>query len=1022
MILLWIRLRSCPLQVHQIGPSNPAKVDSELMAGHQGMQLHSTQYPQTLPLAIVGRIFMCTVVAILTSCTWAQMPDPVVTRPAGAGRVVAKFDFEERTTNPEDVPRNWFRSQQSSGGTFKDGFPDWNLARLSYVPEGGTAFAGEGSLELPIRGGSAAIKLSPGVIPVFEDADYGLWVRYKSHNLKHARAFMVARFLSRDGKPLVNAVFTSAPLISEESWSTAWIDVPGGVEGSAFLQLELLVLQPRMFMESILGSHKIWPEDYQASVWFDDLIITQPPRVELWTNHSSNIIAANEKPVIHASIRDMTGEAIEARLRIFDSEGREVDHTDLNVETGLVKQTWQPKLTKYGWYRCSLDILNEDSRVGGGYIDIAYLMPGLHTPDANKLAQSNRAHDTRRSIDLITGKSAAATHLSNSRRSGNTDNARFGIVVDDGSSKSIELLPYVMSRLDAESIRIPALTESLTPSNVESHTRTLAKSLDALLSSHRRVSLSIGPVPDAAAENSRLGPEDGWSFMLQDTTSWMPYLGTLMDKYGQRITHWQLGRWIDAAGPSTRNKFNTDLDSIRSGMSMLVAGPQLLVPVESQAVFSYEPPASGAAMVAVMSPNDASSVLDPMLSSAHDAGLCKGALDSILIPRMDPNLYGRRAPASEIVKRLVHYWSGIHGSSSIATQAPRFDIQQPWVVANTRRSQLMPQSELPAWHAAISHLRGRRMAGQFPVSPGVVCWILAPNAAIPGEYGSRSGGALVLWNSHASPHNAVLEAYLGPGQITIHDIFGNAVAAEQSVTESGQPVIRVQAGNEPVFIEGIDIEFTRFLAGIRVEPQLLENNNSKHELELAMENPWPTGISGNVRIITPGGFDTASKDRSWRVSPRSFQISVPPGNTGRFPFGVSFSPAEEVGLKDFVLEVQVTSDHQYRPVQVTRTMEVGLADLSMDLSYSLRGNSNDDLVIEVAISNTGRRSRTLQLTAFAPDQPRLKASVSDLVAGTQTIRRFTYPGALKAIKGQRVIISAADTASEARLTKSLVIQ
>lgn len=746
MIRFRVKLGSSLFGAHQIGPPDPAKVDTDLMAGYPGIQLAFYRYHTTLSLPIVRWVFAFAVLALLFTQTRAQMPDPVVTRPAAAGRVVAKFDFEERKSNPEDVPRNWFRFQQSTSGAYKDGFPDWNLARLSYIPEGGTAFAGEGSLELPIRGGSAAIKLSPGVIPVFEDADYGIWVKYKSRNLKHARAFMVARYLSRDGKPLPNATFTSAPLISEDAWSTAWIDMPGGVEGSAFLQLELLVLQPRLFTQSIHGSHQIWPEDFQASVWFDDLVISQPPRVEIWTDHSSNIIGAHEVPSIHVSIRDMTGEAIRARLRITDSLGREVDHTDLNVETGLVTQSWQPKLTRYGWYRCSLDILNEDSRVGGGHIDLAYLMPGLQARQTGALSPSNDAQGTshRQSVDLITGRNAAATRLSNSRRSGNTDNARFGIVVDDGSSKSLELLPEVMSRLDAQSISVPVLSESLTPASIESHTRTLATTLDALLASHRRVSLSIGPVPDAAAAASQLGPEDGWSFMLQDPKSWMPYLEALMDKYGQRVTNWQIGRWIDAAGPLTRTNFAADLNTIRSRMSALVAGPLLLVPVQAQAVFSYEPPTSGAAMVAVMNPFDASSVLDPMLSSSHDAGLCKGALDSILIPRMDPSLYGHRAPASEMVKRLVHYWSGIHGSSSVATQAPRFDIQQPWVLANTRRPQLLPQSELPAWHAAISHLRGRRMAGQFPVAPGVVCWILAPNAAGTGEEGLRTGGALVL--------------------------------------------------------------------------------------------------------------------------------------------------------------------------------------------------------------------------------------------------------------------------------------
>ena len=43
----------------------------------------------------------------------APAPAREVTRPSAAGRVVRIFDFEERQTNPGEVPEHWFRSQDA---------------------------------------------------------------------------------------------------------------------------------------------------------------------------------------------------------------------------------------------------------------------------------------------------------------------------------------------------------------------------------------------------------------------------------------------------------------------------------------------------------------------------------------------------------------------------------------------------------------------------------------------------------------------------------------------------------------------------------------------------------------------------------------------------------------------------------------------------------------------------------------------------------------------------------------------
>jgi len=79
-------------------------------------------------------------------------------------------------------------------------------------------------------------------------------------------------------------------------------------------------------------------------------------------------------------------------------------------------------------------------------------------------------------------------------------------------------------------------------------------------------------------------------------------------------------------------------------------------------------------------------------------------------------------------------------------------------------------------------------------------------------------------------------------------------------------------------------------------------------------------------------------------------------------------------------------------------------------------------VVETAITNTGDRPLTLELTCFAPGLPRSKGVVSELKAGLQVVKRFTFPGASTALRGKKIVISASDPEGTSRLNKSLVVQ
>ena len=945
-----------------------------------------------ISLAGWSLLLAAAVSGVATGQEAASPEDQGIKRPAAAGRLVASFDFEEHETNPGEVPRHWYRARDTHMGIARERFPEWNAARLSYRSEGGISRHGEGSVELPTRGGSTSMMLSPGVVPVFEDADYVVSGDVMTRGLTNAAAFMVARLLDQSGKPVSGGEFRSPPMRSENEWSTLSVRVPGGVAGAAYMQLELLVLQAQDYSQPALGPHQIWPEDLAGSAFFDNLEVSQPPRVELSTSSPSNILLARDVPMIYTRVRDLTGEDLMAELRLFSADGTLLDRHSLPVSSGLIDAAWHPKVPGYGWYRCVMDVMSGTQRVGGSSVDFVWIM---RTP-MERLNSQTEEDPVRAAIE--------------------SDLSAFGLALHDGSDDAVGLLPDAISRLGARQAALPIMHAALTPLSLAHHGKVLTRAIDRLMAESCHVTMILGPVPEQVANALHISTQVAWSFVQADPAVWMPYAAAMLDRYGERLGSWQVGRYTDAFGVDASPELVTGGLKLRKELATLVSGARVVLPVAMATSLLPGPMTTEVGMTTVADPTATPGQIRTFMQTV-DAGTELSPPVSLVLPALPVEEYGRHIAAAECVKRIVTFWESSRGSAGRGDRV-RLEIEQPWSVDRGRVARIAPAIEAAAWANAVNRLAGRRVAGSFPVSPGVTCLMLIP--ATPAA--AARGGALVLWNDSCPPADAVLQSPLGQGDIRIIDMFGNSRPATHVRTELGGEEVRVQAAYEPVFIEGIDIDLTRFLAGLSLTPTLLESNNQLHEMELIVANPWSTGITGTIRLLRPGGNDSSSRSRGWRVSPRTFNVSVGSGQTARMPFGVSFSPAEEMGAKDFVMEVNIASDKPYKRFEVTRRINIGLADLSLELATFLRGDSSQDLIIEATVTNTGAKNRTLAMTAYAPNMPRSKASISNLSPGTQTIRRFTYRNAAKDIAGQRVVVTVGDPGNDSQLTRSVLIE
>jgi hypothetical protein len=264
-----------------------------------------------------------------------------------------------------------------------------------------------------------------------------------------------------------------------------------------------------------------------------------------------------------------------------------------------------------------------------------------------------------------------------------------------------------------------------------------------------------------------------------------------------------------------------------------------------------------------------------------------------------------------------------------------------------------------------------------------------------------------------------MSAFLGDGALTLTDVFGNvSEVAREGATRGRRREARVELTESPVVIEGIDLELVRLLSAVRVEPTQLESDNQDREGAVVIENPWSVGMTGQVTVLEPGGFEAGQRDRSWRISPRTQRFSAEAGELARVPLTIGLSPSVETGPREFVLRLDVAGERSYEGVEVRRWVNVGSTTLRLALSARQAGAG---VVVEASVGNGSAEAlRGISITAFAPGQPRAKGVIAEVPVGREVVRSFTFADAA-GLRGQRVTVRVTDTQTGATVTRSVVV-
>lgn len=901
-----------------------------------------------------------------TTSGGAQTPgDESIVRPGAAGRIVRAFDFEERETNPGSVPDLWFRAQDDPQGVRREGFPVWNQPRIVYRQDGAQSFGGEGAVELETRGGSASLLLGAGAVPVFPDADYRVSAWVRTDALTHAGAAVLARLLDAKGVEVPGSRLLTRPTRSHDAWSRVSLDIIGRHPEAAWLQLELLLLQPReaarALGESASIPHQIASEDFRGRAWFDDVSIMQLPRVEVRTAAPGNLVTRPSIPTLEIIVRDLAGEALTITTDVLDHAGNVIASTTRTTPAGLGRsdrgETWTPALPGLGWFRARVSVAAEGREIAASHTDFAWLPEG---PSPDPLVESGRGFD---------------------------------LLLDDLPPPAWDAAPELAARLGAHGVSLPLWSADTTPEDQSERIEQLSLVVSDLIRNGREITLSLGTTPRQLAVSTGVEESDPLGALLLPRSEWQPFIGDALVRLGSRVTRLQIGRPGEEA-MLRRPSLSSEVKGLHAALSSEVPGLRMFLAGSSRQDWS-----GVAAPVALRVHHDLAPEGVNMLAQSLSSGSTTRTL--AFEPSPTPGL------ADHFARQVIELWAGQGESPRRLGTA----LEHPFRWVGEAHPQLVPSAEAVAFRTLAAQLSVRHVVSVFPAPAGVRCLLLAPRPEYP-----DAGPALIAWTQGAPPGTA-LEGFFGHGTLRVTDIFSNSAPAPPVLeTSRSGGAVRIALSSSPLFIEGIDLPWCRFLASLRLAPDSIDLARKEHGVAIEAFGAWDHTLTGTLTVIEPGASAApGGRGEGWRVSPRVTNFRAEPGRPLLLPLDVGVGPVQEVGVQEFLLELRMEGALSYGPVRIARSLAVGSPDLRLDLAARAEGA---DLIIEATLTNTGSSPANLRLTAFAAGHPRAKATITGLSPGQSAARTFRFDGIPP---GQRVVVAAEDADRDLRLLESITI-
>lgn len=835
-------------------------------------------------------------------------------------RLVRFFDFDERDEdNFEDLPRSWYiigRPAETSDPNFKliehhqqmtakRGYPAFNEVRFDDRQH----VSGKESLYLQLRGGDVGAFLEVGSQAAVPDSDYLISAKVRTQNLEHAHASLVAYFVDEAGRRIEASATTSEPVRTSGRWDDISVRLKGNFAHAAWIGCHVQVLQSRPDPDHLLGDQQIVLTDINGAAWFDDVAVWQLPHVQVSTNSQVNLMRAPKRAVLDLSVRDLTGQQIQADTRIYDLNMQMVARQQRPVGAGEpTRWRWTPDLPGYGWY----------------LVDMLVTEPG---PDGSQ--------------SPIARTLGAFVWLAPALPSAMHDKPRFMLIADDLPDEQLQLVPAMLAATGMQSVMIDGWDRSMSMTLGMGQTADLRRQMieDILVASPHTM-MAFAPLPVELAQQPSVDLRSTFGAMQAPADVWMPYVRPILRSYGQRVERWPIGRINEQQAA-----FAPDLPRLLSQWSRhlrsVAPKPRIVLPWSAYQPARSDLPENTDFLIAVPGSIAPGQITEQFADWPARTGLRGG--DYWLVFDVPPaTLVNHHRRATDLALRMIHAWQ---------LDGARLALPKSWTRSLENRSATLPDPMLGVFVSVAQHLSGRKIVGELRPHPGVRCLILDGPA----------GGMLVAWNRNADPQQAVLDMHLGSDPV-VTDMWGNA---ESMPTRNGRHYL--QLSKTPVFISKIDTKLALFRAGFAISPSFIRSTQEPHQRTMTLTNPWSRTLNGKLRLVGPKGWRFHPSSHvfsiaSGRTIELPVQVSFPVFTTagvkklqarvdmvGEKHHNVLLTAPLEVGLKDVRFDASMTLEHQ--PDDTTNAVvtcivtNTGLQDRALYVFANLTGHRRQERIV-----------------------------------------------------------------------------
>ena len=741
-------------------------------------------------------------------------------QPSEVNRVLRTFDFEERRLgNPEDLPMHW----QKVEGT---NFPHYVNGRLTTDRR----HSGTYSFRFDLNGGGLCYRYGSGQIKVQPGAHYRVEGFVQTTILPNARARLTAYFTDIDHRTIEETVHHSelyAAKAPGEGWKRLGVELSAEQKEAQYLVIELALLQPVHYAPSSLGQRTLFTQDIRGSAWFDDVTVSQVPKVTMTTDRPGNIFRRNDTLRLQVLVNDRFTDDLAAQLVIRDALGKSVFQRSgaLDMSAAETLGPGRKKMSlvlpelKPGWYEAALVMSSRGQFVGEQTIHMILLADNAPpiVPDS-----------------------------------------RFGVIATDLPFEGWSELPQILPFLAAGRVKLAVWSEAGDIEHVD------AAAFDQLLSSLQE--LRITPTAcllNLPPELSKAMNGSSWLQLLKSSTDvWKPQLAYLVSRHANHLDRWQLG----ADGTEafvTQKEMREVYAKVYNEFSALVQKPDLAMPWPAW----YEMEGQLPATVALSVPP---SVLPSQLPLyIDDIREKEGHNLSLSIQLLDREQYGREMQIRDLAQRVVY---------ALAADAKRIDIPLPFTVKQADDEEALvkqPQELLMILRTLITTLGGTVFQGKVPIAEGVEAFLFEKNGQ----------GIMAVWDRGSQGGVKQLALNLGERPLLV-DLWGNVTPLLQSAGDANARV-HLDIGPMPVFLVDIDGAQAQFRASVRLDRPLLESSFQPHTRHVLFSNPYKQAISGTVKFKAPDGWVLNPPTMNFSLNPgETFDREV----TIEFPYNSFAGP------------------------------------------------------------------------------------------------------------------------------------